>query len=254
MLELAYATNESIFDILSAEPSFTNALDSFNLSPVDRDETLRVKKDGWEDTLSEAQELAKTTQNVGIQYLMVSEWDTILHVLVNDSLSPKVIVMLLDVIKSAGPWTQGRNAPRPFTLTTYRAVEYLLRSKVVAAEPHLFSRAWEALEDFEEGGGLEAYASSYCLMFYNALYYHSTKAVNDDMIMSIETLLFILGRLHKFPEGSVSTLMQKLISSIIEDRWDEIQVWVENNMPDYVDLPLSWLYEVLDLHMEELSS
>lgn len=244
--------DESIFDFLRAEPFFTDALNSFNLSAAEHETVMRIRQEGWEDNEASIQKLAKTTSNVGIQYLMIGKWDTILHALGNRNLSPKVIALLLESVRSFGLWTPYDRRFRVFGPTAYSAVASLIKSKVVVTDLNLFMEVWDVFENFEDAGEPTMKARAYSTLLHNALYLNSTKA--KSMGMSVNTLLFILSLIHKFPEEAVSTLLTSLRNSIIETRKEEIKSWVEENMSDCVDLPLSWVYEVFDLYAESVSS
>jgi hypothetical protein len=237
--------DESIFDSLGAEPFFTNALNSFNLSAADHAEVLSVKTDDRFRYVTELEKLAKTTTNVGVQYLMVGRQETILLALANDNLDPKVIMLLLESTRLITPLARVDRGRRLDVFSIYRA---LIKNRTVVASMNLFMQTWSAVENFENDMSSKSQESSYVQLLHGALLRHSKESREDKTGISVGTLLFISSRLNIIRTGMILTMAKSLRDAIVETRIDEIRAWIEENMPDYVDFPLSWVYEVFDLH------
>ena len=41
----------------------------------------------------------------------------------------------------------------------------------------------------------------------------------------------------------------KISQKIADYRKPEIEAWIQEKIPDYVGLPLSWVFKVIDLHV-----
>ena len=193
----------------------------------------------------ELENLAKTTTNVGVQYLMVSKQEAILSALANDNLDPKVIMLLLESTRRITSLARVDRGHRLDVFSLYRA---LIKNRTVVSSMSLFMQTWSAFENFENDMSSKTKESSYVQLLHGTLAVHSKESRDDKTSMSVGTLLFISNRLNAIRAGMILTMTKSLRDAIVRTRIEEIRAWIEENMPDYADFPLSWIYEVFDLY------
>lgn len=219
---------------------FSDVLDSFKLSSEEKLEATRVQCRVVKHPTVKLKALAETTSNAGVQYVMLDDSATILHVLGNPNLSPLVAAIFFDRVKKKGPWTNYESRFVPFASTTYHAIENLFRHKVVLANVRLFMQGWDAFKDFKFDEPIMQ-ANSLRWFLEEALHFNPTNG------MSIETLLFILTCVSELPDDMVTSKLCNRRDAILENRKTEIDAWIKTNMPDYSDVPLSWVIHSVNL-------
>lgn len=224
----------------SNDPLFSDVLDSFNLSPEDKLEALGIQRRVVGHPTVKLKALAKTTANAGAQYLMLDDSVTISYVLGNPNLSPLVAAIFFDRVKKKGPWTHYESRFVPFVSATYYAVESLLRHKVILSNVSLFMQGWDTFKGFKVDEPVMQ-VDSFRSVLEEALYLDPKNG------MSVETLLFILSCISELPDDMVTSKLCHQRDVILEDRKIEIDAWIKANMPDYSDVPLSWVIHAANL-------
>jgi len=184
------------------------------------------------------EELALTTTNSGIQYLLINHPKFSRDVAYSNYLDPRVVPYFLDRIANAKHESVHHDE--------IFAVNSLLDHKVVVGDVNLFKRAWDVALLFR---ALSVPPSTYDFInLCGALRFYS--AEDYDTAISIDTLLFILAYLNQ-QEAKYEISPELGIARVeaVKARASEIKVWVHENMSDYVDVPLSWVLKVHDLNL-----
>jgi hypothetical protein len=235
----------SIFVPLDAR-DFEDVLKSLNLSDAENMEVVSLERNRHKYTMVALQGLAGRTTNAGVQFLLLDDPDSILSVVSNSNLSPLVVRLLAERISKVDALDPTNSRTRSFALKTYRTIEGLMRHRLVVADVELFKRVWDSVKNFDEDTDATIQAITSTSAFLGLLRLNSVSSLESHM--SIETLLFILSRLVEAPESAIVPTSRELLDLILTNRRDEIAVWVKENMPDCVDLPLSWTLKVVDLY------
>lgn len=216
-------------------------LDSFKLTTSEKTELERFKRKDTERDFVQLEELAKTTSNAGVQYLMLDTSDLVAYVLNSKTLRPEIIPLFIERLLSF--------TTLPLLYTPYSALKTLILSPVVASDVNLFRQVWEAAVTLQLMEAVSQPLKGAALLA-TVLSKHSSGFNRERGPMSVETMLFILSYINKCDNGDFPLPVEIYVKQSLADHKNEIEAWVESNMPDYVGLPLSWVYECLDLYME----
>jgi hypothetical protein len=218
-------------------------LDSFNLSARELLEIEAVSDKLMSPTPIEyksLEKLAGLTCNAGMQYLMLDKGWLVSLVINNPNLNPEVVSHFLLRIRRI------KLARYPFDIT--QAFHDLARNKLVISDVTLFKQFW-ATAGVVKRSQVPTETLAGESLLYSSMDEYSMNKQGAAHAMSIETLMFILALVSKRDVSSINPSLFSLCETILEDRREEIRAWVEVNMPEYDGLPLSWIYEVLDLYV-----
>lgn len=168
--------------------------------------------------------LASTSTNIGVQYLLLkSEDPEILESLMtNKTLHPEIFPYIIEI---ADPVSFAKVA--------------LLANTQVISDVKLFKLVLDSIH----GNDIPTLTNN----LYEMLYIHSVADRGGTYSMGIETLLVTLTYIARNFEHSKP--LSKLSALILDTRGEEIRGWVESNLPDFVDLPLTWFLKVADLYV-----
>ena len=213
---------------------------NFELSDVEKLEVRAIEKQLRNGYTSFLEDLSKTTKNAGVQYLFFYESLLVQRLIpMNKNLDPMVVLFFLENL-SAVAVSVTRNVIRLI-------IDFLIMNEVIVADVTLFKRAWAVSEVHKREINMETLAHNRRL--YIALKTRSRAETGNVNAMSVETLLFILAKFSERDDSAIPALLRNLINEILENRREEIRVWVEKHMPDCIDLPLSWSYKLFDLYV-----
>lgn len=225
---------------------------SFNLTSKEQVEVIALQRQlsmAVTEENTHFEELARTSSNAGEQYLLSKRHGLIPSVLKNEKLDPRVVPLLLDIL--AGSETQVLVALHADDeVQVIVALHALFIHKVVVGDVKLFKRTWLQLTTSKV-----ASASPTDKLFYesmvlaDAMYYNPPTASGHVNNMSIATLLFILSYLNNSEDQDLVLTLKHMCDEAVEARRDEIKAWVEENMPDYVSLPLPWVVKCVDMYV-----
>jgi len=237
----------------SSSPSVIDAtVRSFQLTSAEEAEVevTRIKLNTDSLIPSQRQELYEAslrTTNAGIQYLLINQPKFSRNVAYNNHLDPRVVPSFLDRIASA---EQGSlTSPEIF------AVNSLLSREAIVSDANLFKRVWDATL-LVNPRPLQPMRTQVKVLarLHDAINFRSLSTKDNANAMSVGTLLLILNYLAREEEKyGVDDMMISIRARALEVRESEIKAWIQENMPDYVDVPLSWLIKVYDLHQPALS-
>jgi len=218
------------------------AIKSFHLSLEDETESLDLNLRF--DTLTamqkeELHELAETTPNAGLQYLFIGETSLLQPIMENRFLDAKVVSLLLVRLKET-----------EFSVLPFNALQdllYLLQHPAIVADVLLFKQTWElAMAKIPPYRSSDQRTQIKWVNIYRCLDWQSCEAKGPNA-MSVETLLFILAYIARNDGPEFTHHLVEPRDKALEVRSLEIDAWVQDNAPDLVGLPLSWILEVSDL-------
>ena len=213
---------------------------SFNLTPEEQVEVeaLQRKLSGpifKEDP--QLEELARTSSNAGVQYLLSKMQGLVPLVVKNEKLYPRMVSSLLAI------FTGGK-------YSDLAALHSFLIHKVVASDANLFKQAWKTNQVSIASSASPASKTYYEGMILADMFrYHPTATSGHVNSMSIATLLFILDYLNNSEDQDLVFILKQMCDEAVEARRDEIKTWIQENMPDYVDLPLPWVVRCIDMYV-----
>jgi len=221
-------------------------IQSFNLTSKELDEVEYYKA----RMLAPVEEgelklIAKTTTNAGLQHLFMERNNLIKLVARNDNLNPRVIPPLLDRI------TKGKAATSSISPAVSSALHSFLDHKVVVSDVKLFKQVWETSQAVISSNIFRPQDSvNDAANLYYALKFHSIAEGNNANAMSIETLMLILAHLSRREAYGLDPTLASVRDKAVKVRHDEIQAWVSENMPDFEDIPWSWILKMSDLYLD----
>ena len=218
-------------------------LESFNLSARELLEIEAISSKLMSPVPTEyeyLEKLAGMTCNAGMQYLMLDKGWLVSIVINNPNLNPEVVTHFFSRIRRM------KFAKYPFDIT--QVFHDLARNKLIISDVTLFKQLW-ITAGFIQGSHVQTKTIGDESLLYSSLDEYPVNNQGAAPAMSIETLLFILALVSKRNVLSINPSLFNLCETILENRREEIRTWVEVNMPDCIDLPLSWVYEVLDLYV-----
>lgn len=217
------------FHLTSAELAEVEALKLYLVSPT--------------PTQSQAlKDVARTTANAGLQYLLFNQPDLVKLVASNEYLDPRAIPPFLERIAS----TKRRSFPAEI-----HAVRSLLPHKSVVGNVFLFRQVWEVLILLNDNLTSSVKEATNLTLLYSVLNLHSFPTKEDGNAMSIDTLMLVLAYMGNQALGggvNIGLTMDAVCTKVLEAREDEIKAWIQENMPDYVDIPLSWVLRAFGLY------
>jgi len=223
----------------------------FHLSPEEEAELEALKPSLIKLTPTQAkafERLAETTTNAGIQFLLLQQPVLIRRVVDSEYLDSRVVPPFLDYLMI----TRRGNVYQ----VEANAVGSLLSHETVVSNVNIFKQTLKtamllSTAPFSPERELE----NDLMYFHRALSWHSAAADIGGNAMSIETLLFILAYLSRQEDKyGLYVKLGILRTIVLEVRDIEIKAWIQENMPDYVDVPLAWVLRVYDLHQAENSA
>jgi hypothetical protein len=215
-------------------------LDSFHLSATEKLEVTAFRRKDTDHDFVQLEELAQTTSNAGIQYLMLDTSDLVACVLCSKNLRPEIVPLLLERLLSG--------ATSPLTSSPYSALKNLILSPVIVNDVKLFKQVWVTIINSKHVESVDTPLRRVNLLT-EVLSKYSICVNKNRNDMSIETLLFILIYINKQDDSNFSMVVNLLRQQTLNERREEIAIWVKEKMPDCIDLPLSWTLEVADLYL-----
>ena len=214
-------------------------LSSFHLSAKEQLEVAAFRRKDTDHDFVQLEELAQITSNAGIQYLMLDTSDLVAYVLRSKNLRPEIVPLLLERLLSC--------ATSPLTASPYSALKNLILSPVIGSDVRLFKQVWVTIISSKHIASVDTPLRRVNLLT-EVLSKYSTYFNKNPNGMSIETLLFILAYINKQDGSNFSMVVNLMRQQTFNERREEIIIWVKENMPDCIDLPLSWTLEVADLY------
>jgi len=236
--------SNAIMHAIPAAPTMKDVIQSFHLTSGELAEVDDYKS-GKFDTLQgeELKELAKTTTNAGLQYLLLDNTKVMTYVAGSNFLDARVVSPFLKAITDA--------KMQALQWQPAAAIFALLSHKIVVSDVKLFKRTWRKTEvavptafDPSLVG-----ASDFANLFY-PLHTHSIAEGKESNAMSIDTLMLILAHLHRNEKYETDPSLATVRDKALKSRETEIKEWISERMPDLVGLPLSWILEVSDLYID----
>ena len=228
--------------ILILEYRTNKLLKSLNLSLEEKIESLAIARELTEDGTFGLFSEASYTTNAGAQYLMLENPSLMYRVVDNRSLHKSVVSLFLDNLEARKQEDGGY-------LSLLRIIDSLMTRPVVVADIKLFKRTWFLLEAVGHSKSLYGLEGAYNSILYNALDFNSNPRKPESSEMSIETFMFIMGYLNDKDETTTYSSLLNISRRIAEYRKIEIDAWIQEKMPDYVGLPLSWVLKTVDLYI-----
>jgi hypothetical protein len=187
--------------------------------------------------------VAEKTYNAGVQYLMLEHPKLLSSLLKNGALDFRVVAMFL--LHSGLESFFSMNSGKGFGFL----IDAALRNPSVVSDVKLF---YSILSSAIFHGYLNiAYEQTrYQSTLYYSLFYTSTAEDGETNDMSVETLLVIMNYIGGIAEDDFFPTVVEQRDKILQNRGDDIREWIQGNMPDYVDLPLSWVLNSIDLYID----
>jgi hypothetical protein len=221
------------------------ALESFLLTPEEMLEVNSVYRELSRVPAHFFESMAETTSNAGVQYILIDYSGLALFLLDNKNLHPKVALSILDRVGKIEPSTLTELAS--IRLVT-KVMHALIRHPAITSDAQLFKRAWEFSKINLHGIRSKRFDYAGSLLL-GALVKQSAIKNYSSEPMSVATLLLILSYINKLDEEQVNSSLRFFSNQLPKEHGPEIDAWIVANMPDCVDLPLSWVLEVVDLYI-----
>lgn len=163
-------------------------------------------------------------------------------ILSNAKLNPKIIPPFLERVNKEPSFSHLSEESQ--------ALEALLQHKVIVADVKLFKKTWIVTQAIRPSSTRKARLLHECIILSDVLYYHSAIASGHVSKMPIATLLFIMAHFANVDDQDLTPDFKILRTESLEVRHDEIKAWVGKHMPDCINLPLSWVFQVYDLYSD----
>lgn len=160
--------------------------------------------------------LAYSTKNVGLQVLMLQNLDLLTRLVTNPHFNLALVPSVLGIAER---------------YSSEELVDELILGRAVCADMKTFKFIVKKYANDEKK----------ILWWIRILLVHRPKN------LSTGTLLFLFSYL-KDHDDEIAYLSSHA-KARIESRKPEVEAWVNVNMPEFVDIPLSWVLEMVDLYV-----
>jgi hypothetical protein len=216
------------------------ALKKLQLSPKDELEAISFGNDLHKYKRDQVVELAMKTKNAGIQYILCgNDYSSMLITTYNKTLHKEVVLLIVENLSLLDISVMNKSEQANYCDTLF----LLLRSPAVVVDVKLFKRVFNMTEEMSDL--FLSTASTRHVVLCSALQENSMPQVGNNA-MGVDTLLFILKYFHK---NNPSSSTNEISTTILTSRKEEIEAWIKETMPDCAGLPLTWVFEVLDLYI-----